>query len=67
MAIELPELPYAKDALAPHISAETIDFHYGAHHATYVKNLNLLTWIFPKNMSVCTNVLIATHVSVHAR
>ena len=42
MAIELPELPYAKDALAPHISAETIDFHYGAHHATYVKNLNNL-------------------------
>ena len=42
MAIELPELPYPKDALAPHISAETIDFHYGAHHATYVKNLNNL-------------------------
>jgi Fe-Mn family superoxide dismutase len=42
MAIELPELPYPKDALAPHISAETIYFHYGAHHATYVKNLNNL-------------------------
>ena len=42
MAIELPELPYPKDGLAPHISAETIDFHYGAHHATYVKNLNNL-------------------------
>ena len=42
MAIELPELPYAKDALAPHISPETLDFHYGAHHATYVKNLNNL-------------------------
>ncbi len=42
MAIELPELPYPKDALAPYISAETIDFHYGAHHATYVKNLNNL-------------------------
>lgn len=36
----LPELPYAKDALAPHISAETIDFHYGKHHKTYVDNLN---------------------------
>lgn len=35
-------LPYAKDALAPHISAETIDFHYGKHHATYVTNLNNL-------------------------
>ena len=40
MAIELPALPYAGDALAPHISAETIDFHYGKHHQTYVTNLN---------------------------
>ena len=36
----LPELPYARDALAPHISAETIEFHYGKHHATYVDKLN---------------------------
>lgn len=36
------QLPYAKDALAPHISPETIDFHYGKHHATYVTNLNNL-------------------------
>ena len=42
MKHELPELPYAKDALEPHISAETIDFHYGKHHATYVNNLNNL-------------------------
>ncbi|HBK55835.1 MAG TPA: superoxide dismutase [Fe] [Xanthomonadales bacterium] len=42
MAIELPALPYARDALAPHISAETIDFHYGKHHQTYVTNLNKL-------------------------
>ena len=40
MAIELPALPYARDALVPHISAETIDFHYGKHHQTYVTNLN---------------------------
>ena len=40
MAIELPALPYADDALAPHISAETISFHYGKHHAAYVNNLN---------------------------
>ena len=40
MAITLPALPYARDALAPHISAETIDFHYGKHHQTYVDNLN---------------------------
>ncbi|ROH85804.1 superoxide dismutase [Fe] [Pseudomethylobacillus aquaticus] len=38
----LPPLPYAKDALAPVISAETIDFHYGKHHQTYVTNLNNL-------------------------
>ncbi|MCQ8117523.1 superoxide dismutase [Fe] [Methylomonas sp. MO1] len=42
MAFELPALPYAKDALAPHISAETIEFHYGKHHQTYVTNLNNL-------------------------
>jgi Fe-Mn family superoxide dismutase len=40
MAFVLPELPYAKDALAPHISAETLDFHHGKHHQTYVTNLN---------------------------
>ncbi|GAA6167600.1 superoxide dismutase [Sessilibacter corallicola] len=40
MAFELPALPYPKDALAPHISAETIDFHYGKHHNTYVVKLN---------------------------
>jgi Fe-Mn family superoxide dismutase len=40
MAIELPALPYARDALAPHISPETIDYHYGKHHQTYVTNLN---------------------------
>lgn len=40
MSITLPELPYAKDALAPHISNETLEFHYGKHHAGYVKKLN---------------------------
>lgn len=40
MAFELPVLPYAKDALAPHISAETLDYHYGKHHKTYVDKLN---------------------------
>ena len=42
MTFELPTLPYAKDALAPHISTETLDFHYGKHHQTYVTNLNNL-------------------------
>jgi Fe-Mn family superoxide dismutase len=40
MAFELPPLPYAQDALAPHISAETLEYHYGKHHKTYVDNLN---------------------------
>jgi Fe-Mn family superoxide dismutase len=39
---KLPQLPWAKEALAPHISPETIDYHYGKHHATYVANLNKL-------------------------
>lgn len=42
MAFELPPLPYAKDALEPHISAETLEYHYGKHHQTYVNNLNNL-------------------------
>jgi Fe-Mn family superoxide dismutase len=42
MAFELPALPYAKDALAPHISTETLEYHYGKHHQTYVTNLNNL-------------------------
>lgn len=42
MAFELPALPYAKDALAPYISAETLEFHHDKHHQTYVTNLNNL-------------------------
>jgi Fe-Mn family superoxide dismutase len=42
MTFELPPLPYAQDALAPHISAETMEYHYGKHHKTYVTNLNNL-------------------------
>ncbi|ASP37391.1 superoxide dismutase [Fe] [Bacterioplanes sanyensis] len=40
MAFELPALPYEKDALQPHISQETLEFHYGKHHNTYVQKLN---------------------------
>ena len=43
MAFEFPALPFAADALAPHISAETLGFHHGKHHNTYVTNLNNLT------------------------
>ena len=42
MAFTLPELPFAKDALLPHITPETLDFHHGKHHKTYVDNLNKL-------------------------
>jgi Fe-Mn family superoxide dismutase len=42
MKHELPSLPFAKDALEPHISAETLDYHYGKHHNAYVTNLNKL-------------------------
>ena len=42
MAFELPELPYDKDALAPVISAETLEYHHDKHHAAYVANLNKL-------------------------
>ena len=40
MAFELPALPFAVNALEPHISAETLEFHHGKHHATYVQKLN---------------------------
>ena len=42
MSFELPSLPYANDALTPYMSAETLDFHHGKHHQTYVTNLNNL-------------------------
>ncbi len=40
MAFELPKLPYKLNALVPYISEETLDYHYGKHHQTYVTNLN---------------------------
>ena len=42
MEHKLPELAYARDSLTPHISAETIEYHYGKHHKTYVDNINKL-------------------------
>jgi Fe-Mn family superoxide dismutase len=43
MAFTLPDLPYARDALVPHMSAETLDFHHGKHHKAYVEGANDLT------------------------
>ena len=42
MTFMLPKLPYGKDALEPHISAKTLDFHHGKHHGAYITNLNKL-------------------------
>ena len=42
MSVALPSLPYGKDALAPYITANTLEFHYGKHHQAYVDNLNKL-------------------------
>ena len=42
MSFQLPELPFSPDALAPHMSAETFEFHHGKHHNAYVTNLNKL-------------------------
>jgi len=42
MEHKLPDLPYAKNALEPHISSETLEYHHGKHHQTYVTNLNNL-------------------------
>ena len=42
MAFDLPQLPYGRGDLAPHVSEETLNFHYGKHHNAYVNNLNKL-------------------------
>jgi superoxide dismutase, Fe-Mn family len=47
MAFELPALPYAQDALAPHMSAETLEFHHGKHHKAYVDNTNKMVADLP--------------------
>lgn len=53
MALTLPELPYARDALVPHMSSETLDYHYGKHHKTYVDKANpLIAGTEFENMSI---------------
>jgi Fe-Mn family superoxide dismutase len=60
MAFELPPLPYSMDALAPHISQETLEFHYGKHHQAYVTNLNNLTADSDLANSSLEDVIMAT-------
>jgi Fe-Mn family superoxide dismutase len=68
MPFTLPPLPWAKDALSPHISAETIDFHYGKHHQTYVDTLNKLVEGKPEqNKSLEEIILAARGAAVQQR
>ena len=60
MAFELPPLPYPKDALAPHMSAQTLDFHYGKHHQAYVTTLNNLVKDSPLANESLENIIKAT-------
>jgi Fe-Mn family superoxide dismutase len=60
MTFTLPKLPYPKDALTPHISAETLDFHHGKHHAAYVTKLNELVAADPALANKSLEDLIRT-------
>jgi Fe-Mn family superoxide dismutase len=64
MAFSLPPLPYDKSALAPHISAETLDFHYGKHHQAYVTNLNKLLEGKPEASKTLEEVILASEGGV---
>ncbi|RKH65324.1 superoxide dismutase [Corallococcus aberystwythensis] len=60
MPFTLPELPYKKDALAPHMSAETLEFHHDKHHATYVNKLNELTAGKPEATKSLVEVILSS-------
>ncbi|HRG98183.1 MAG TPA: superoxide dismutase [Polyangiaceae bacterium] len=60
MPFSLPELPYAKDALAPHLTAETLDFHHGKHHNAYVVNLNKLLEGKPEASKTLEEIVLAS-------
>jgi Fe-Mn family superoxide dismutase len=60
MAFTLPNLPYAKDALSPHVSAETLEFHHGKHHQAYVNNLNNLVKDTPLANASLEEVIMAS-------
>src|SRR5678816_2053909 len=60
MSFTLPPLPYAQNALEPHISANTLSFHYGKHHQTYVTNLNNLVKDTPMENQSLEQIIQAT-------
>jgi len=60
MAFELPPLPYPKNALEPHTSAQTLDFHHGRHHQAYVTNLNNLVKDSPMESQSLEQIIAAT-------
>ncbi|AET59042.1 superoxide dismutase [Paenibacillus terrae HPL-003] len=64
MAFQLPELPYAKDALEPHIDALTVEIHHDRHHNTYVTNLNAALESAPELQSKSLEDLISNLDSV---
>jgi Fe-Mn family superoxide dismutase len=64
MPFELPPLPYDKNALAPHISAETLEYHHGKHHAAYVNNLNKLLEGKPEASKKLEDVIMSSEAGV---
>ncbi|MBN8471353.1 superoxide dismutase [Corallococcus exiguus] len=60
MPFTLPELPYKKDALAPHMSQETLEFHHDKHHAAYVNKLNELTAGKPEASKSLEDVILSS-------
>jgi len=64
MAFTLPALPYAKDALAPHITAETLEFHHGKHHNAYVTNLNKLLEGKPEASKTLEEIIMSSEAGV---
>jgi Fe-Mn family superoxide dismutase len=64
MAFTLPALPYDKNALAPHISAETLEFHHGKHHQAYVTNLNKLLEGKPEASKSLEDIIMSSEAGV---
>ena len=64
MAFTLPPLPFEKTALAPHISAETLEYHHGKHHQAYVTNLNKLTEGKPEASKSLEDVILSSEGGV---